>query len=669
MTAHLAAVLTGSLSFHDDNNKEEAAATTVQRVFRRRKAIKVQSEISTLSLRSIATCTESNGSYLDGFVYTEKYVDGSRYQGTLSKDGRDGRGRMVYANGDIYEGEFVADQQHLQGCLSYASGDKYTGEFAFDRLDGEGCFESASGWVYIGQFCGGEIDGEGVLRHASTTFPQCATESCSLGGPLLLPAEAPRSTISVRALSAATRSRGWRSGCFSLGVAHGHGIVEFEVDSPESGDCASSSDATRKSMPLDLPRERLSPHFCEGVWNRGRREGLCVIHVEGYARYEGLFSADEASGRGRLLRHVGDSGDHDEYIGEFSRGLADGCGVYAGPNDTQYAGEFRTGKRHGRGLLRMPTATYSGEFRNGQRHGYGRYTSETKVYEGEYADGERQGCGRMTDREPDGSESCYEGQLSMSMRDGWGRLRRRTLEYRGQWRKNMRHGHGSQTWQTTGDVYTGQWEGDRMHGRGDMTCSSMRYAGEFVQGEINGHGRQVWTESNDSYVGQFEQGQPHGVGLFSFALDGTGAVGDTSSRFETYEGCVNAGIFQGTGRYESAGGCVYDGEWRSGRQDGEGQLLSEDGQSYTGAFKDDRCQGQGTLVLRDGTAYSGHFENNIRLGSFQVTYADGARQWRLFCPGVDADGVTFSLIRFRFPKHCCNHCVVATSVFTCPCRS
>jgi len=66
--------------------------------------------------------------------------------------------------------------------------------------------------------------------------------------------------------------------------------------------------------------------------------------------------------------------------------------------------------------------SYTGEYKHGKRNGKGSYKWERKnaSYNGEYVDGMREGTGVMT--YPDGSV------------------------YHGQWKRNMRHGHGVYTY-------------------------------------------------------------------------------------------------------------------------------------------------------------------------------------------------------------------------------
>ena len=64
-------------------------------------------------------------------------------------------------------------------------------------------------------------------------------------------------------------------------------------------------------------------------------------------------------------------------------------------NGDIYEGEFRDGKRHGRGVYRFANGdTYEGEYRNGKRCGYGRFSfANGDVYEGEFWENRYHGHG------------------------------------------------------------------------------------------------------------------------------------------------------------------------------------------------------------------------------------------------------------------------------------
>jgi hypothetical protein len=102
------------------------------------------------------------------------------------------------------------------------------------------------------------------------------------------------------------------------------------------------------------------------------------------------------------------------HAGPCVGGLAQGFGHAGGT--AGYTGEFRAGKKHGKGVKTWP---------NGDR------------YEGEFVEDFKEGQGAYT----------------------WGRGPWEGHRYEGAYRRDRRHGFGRYRW-TTGDVYAGPWEDD-----------------------------------------------------------------------------------------------------------------------------------------------------------------------------------------------------------------
>jgi hypothetical protein len=106
------------------------------------------------------------------------------------------------------------------------------------------------------------------------------------------------------------------------------------------------------------------------------------------------------------------------YSGPCVNGLAQGNGVAEGA--AKYEGEFKAGRKHGKGVKTWP---------NGDR------------YEGEFADDRKEGQGVYT----------------------WGRGPWQGERYEGGYVADKRDGHGVYRW-PSGDVYRGPWKADAFTG-------------------------------------------------------------------------------------------------------------------------------------------------------------------------------------------------------------
>ncbi len=79
-------------------------------------------------------------------------------------------------------------------------------------------------------------------------------------------------------------------------------------------------------------------------------------------------------------------GSGSKYYGEInSKNESHGYGCFLYANGTYYEGEWRNGKRCGKGgEVYTNQNMYVGDFLNGVRHGQGTYKSIHGVYEGQY---------------------------------------------------------------------------------------------------------------------------------------------------------------------------------------------------------------------------------------------------------------------------------------------
>eukprot|EP00997_Jenningsia_sp_PLL12_P007170 NODE_3782_length_732_cov_57.027818_g3185_i0.p1 GENE.NODE_3782_length_732_cov_57.027818_g3185_i0~~NODE_3782_length_732_cov_57.027818_g3185_i0.p1 ORF type:complete len:212 (+),score=30.86 NODE_3782_length_732_cov_57.027818_g3185_i0:64-699(+) len=71
----------------------------------------------------------------------------------------------------------------------------------------------------------------------------------------------------------------------------------------------------------------------------------------------------------------------------------------------------------------------------------------------------------------------------------------------------------------------------------------------------------------------------------------------------------------------TASTCVYEGEWRDGKQHGIGELRLRGGNKYKGRWRAGKKEGYGESVV-DGEQFSGHYCNNAKHG-MGVMVVDG----------------------------------------------
>lgn len=138
----------------------------------------------------------------------------------------------------------------------------------------------------------------------------------------------------------------------------------------------------------------------------------------------------------------------DNYAGPCANGLAQGYGSAVGT--AQYLGEFKAGKKHGKGVKSWPNGDrYEGDFLEDLREGFGVYVFGRGPWAGE--------------------------------------------RYEGEFLNDRRHGHGVYRW-ATGDVYTGPWKDDVATGKPTQAMQARRKAEEEARAAVGKEGEKVCRE-------------------------------------------------------------------------------------------------------------------------------------------------------------------------------
>ena len=88
-------------------------------------------------------------------------------QAKIMKANRHGFGKQICANGDLFEGQFEHDKRCGRGHCAYAMGGFYAGEWREEKRHGEGMQTDANGDVYEGQWVAGVRCGQGRMRYDS----------------------------------------------------------------------------------------------------------------------------------------------------------------------------------------------------------------------------------------------------------------------------------------------------------------------------------------------------------------------------------------------------------------------------------------------------------------------------------------------------------------------
>nr|XP_020729377.1 MORN repeat-containing protein 1 isoform X2 [Odocoileus virginianus texanus] len=211
-----------------------------------------------------------------------------------------------------------------------------------------------------------------------------------------------------------------------------------------SGKMASASEG--RATTCRLRRELLG---------RPPRDGYGVyVYPNSFFRYEGEWRGGKKHGRGKLLFKDGSYYEGDFVDGEIT---GEGCQHWALTGNT-YTGQFVLGEPQGHGVMKYQAGGhYEGELFHGLREGHGCLVdADGQVYWGSFHDNKRHGQGRMIFRNGD--------------------------EYEGNWVRDQRQGHGMLRL-VDGSTYEGQWHSGVFSGQGSMAhCSGVIYRGMWING-------------------------------------------------------------------------------------------------------------------------------------------------------------------------------------------
>ena len=120
-----------------------------------------------------------------------------------------------------------------------------------------------------------------------------------------------------------------------------------------------------------------------GQWDISQQkpDGFGTIVYQDGSKYTGDFKSGKKLGKGRLINIEGDV-----YEGEFYNDKKQGIGILKKSNGTLYKGGFLGGLEQGEGVLELlGKVVYAGGFDKGLKHGYGKLNLGENSYTGDFA--------------------------------------------------------------------------------------------------------------------------------------------------------------------------------------------------------------------------------------------------------------------------------------------
>jgi putative phage-type endonuclease len=330
----------------------------------------------------------------------------------------------------------------------------------------------------------------------------------------------------------------------------GHYFVHFSDGSHTSQSCSRLYDKNDY-----LIEDLLQARFLSGAdWVSlidAPTHGLGAEIYGGGDKYIGEFKNGKRVGKGIYLWASGHS-----YEGYWN-GKQNGKGTFIFADGRKYEGDWIDGKKTGKGVFTWPSGDrYDGDFENDSENGKGTYFfADGRKYDGDYVGGKKDGQGIFYFASGD--------------------------RYEGNFENNTITGKGIYFW-ANGQRYEGDWLNGKRHGKGRLILTDERqYEGEFKNDVFNGNGTYIWTDGR-RYEGEWVDGVIRGKGVF---------VWDN-----------------GRNRYE--------GTWLDGKKNGYGEEVLDNHSQYSGSFKDGERHGKGEQKIIDGSKFAGTYIGEFECGKW-----------------------------------------------------
>jgi hypothetical protein len=320
------------------------------------------------------------------FVLNHKYKSKYKYVGDWKNDKKHGQGAYTNSTNGNYErelkesskyiGEFKDGEENGYGVCTWSDGSKYIGEFKDGEKNGYGTYTLPNDYKYVGQWKDDEENGYGTETSDYGHYVGEFKEGIPSGNGIF-------EDEYKKIFGVFDRDKEHPSITTGNGVVfYKNGIIfkgTFYHYSPDSG-IAYFKDGAKAEGEFDIGTTR------EDFDN----EGAC------YGLYKGTYTSKDKEQRKVLdsCWAVGIEGIEEVSI-EYLPDNRYGQGTCKYANGDKYEGQFKDGKRHGRGTFThsdFPNQKYVGDWKNDKKHGQGVYDyASGNKYEGQFKDGERHG--------------------------------------------------------------------------------------------------------------------------------------------------------------------------------------------------------------------------------------------------------------------------------------
>ena len=245
------------------------------------------------------------------------------------------------------------------------------------------------------------------------------------------------------------------------------------------------------------------------------------------------------------------------------------------PKLHMYVGEWKSGKRHGKGKLYFndPNSEYSKYCEMKDKTKY--YFRDLKMYMNNPV---------LACKE----KNYYAGEWKSGKRHGKGLIVYEINEfYDGEWVSDQREGFGTEKYKN-GEIYIGQWKNNKQHGKGKLKLKDGSIL-EAIFFKGKSKGKSVLKKASGEIINEFYDGKclPREIKYEDGKL---------------YKGCLKENLRTGIGTMVYPNGEYYKGSWVNGLRWGKGTYTYENGIILKGLWsKNEAILTKSYLIFPDGT--------------------------------------------------------------------
>jgi len=364
-------------------------------------------------------------------------------------------------------------------------------------------------------------------------------------------------------------------------------------------------------------------------------KGYIKEHIKGKSLFEGEYEYGQKNGKG--TEYYFGFLDRIKFEGEYLNGNKWNGLIYYinGVNITKYElkdgkgyikeytsgksifeGEYKYGKKNGKGKEYGNSKIFEGEYLNGEKNGQGKEYDNFKntlIFEGEYKNGRRNGKGKEYD---DNGKLKFEGDYLYGYKIKGKYYIDGILEFEGEY--NYEKKWNGKGYDEKRNIIYELNNGNGTVKEYDYYKGKLMFKGEYINGKRNGKGAEYNYDGKLIFVGEYYDGKKwNGKGydekenIIYELNNGNGNIKEYDYDGNlTFEGEYKSGERSGKGKEYYYGKLTFEGDYLNGDRNGKGKEYDNKQLRFIGEFLNGKRNGRGF----DCCGYEGEYLNGVKNG-------------------------------------------------------